>query len=628
LSNAALQLQAGRGGGTGAESTTSDSASLPTQSAPSLGVAAFVDEGLFVALRFEASRFRANLAILLRHCAAGVARIARRAEACWRGAHSDIMRASLAEGACVEAFGSFARAAVLRGRPLSLELRIKQSADCAAFLVERGARVFAVPLADADAAALPGTAPIIERGDMTAADGHDADDERAGEIDSALDPLDALLLGLSPSQVALVAACLRETAIAYTSDASGPFGAHGVAPTSTIPLPFFVDALTRLGASGVLPARWALAAVGAAGGPNPASNTDSAPPLLLQLGERFRVVELAAGTAAAAAAAAGDSEAATVDDVVEWRLFVSSLCVSGPAPDLMLTVPLPGEVGVRAAAPALESPLEAALHASARTFKRPSPNTTVGKVIFPPLLSVSSGIAQPPTPAEVLALYDAATGRASRQARGEEDDAELREASSHFEAALVPRAEVERCAGWWFLRRNIRETVAPSESESHAVAGDEMGAEAGRLQPWLRDGATREDEDVLGDVGVHAPLDSTTALDGTSAPFSGWHHVAPSAASAREVLVSARASMRAVAAGEAGKDAAGVLAAAAAAAQRSSDAGDAAIRAVLLDTFAISAGAVYPDEAVLKAKGLRPEDSLVDVSNLCLTLMKIARRGS
>ena len=631
LSNAALQLQAGRGGGgTGAESTTSDSASSPTLSAPSLGVAAFVDEGLFVALRYEASRFRANLAVLLRHCAAGVARIARRAEACWRGAHTDIMRASLAEGACVEAFGSFVRAAVLQGRPLLLELRIKQSADCAAFLVERGARVFASPFADPDAAALPGTAPIIERGDMTAADAHDADDERAGEIDSALDPLDALLLGLSPSQVALVASCLRETAIAYTSDASGPFGAHGVAPTSTIPLPFFVDALTRLGASGMLPARWALAAVEAAGGPNPASNTDSAPPLLLQLGERFRVFELAAGTAAAAAAAAGDSEAATVDNVVEWRLFVSSLCVSGPAPDLMLTVPVPRETGVRAAAPARESPLEAALHASARTHKRPSPNTTVGKVIFPPLLSVSSGIAQPPTPAEVLALYDAATGRASRQARGEEDDAELREASSHFEAALVPRAEVERCAGWWFLQRNIRETVAPSESESHAVAGDEIGTEADRLQPWLRDGATREDEDVLGDagVGVHAPLDSTTALDGTSAPFSGWHHVAPSAASAREVLVSARASMRAVAAGEAGKDTAGVLAAAAAAAQRSSDAGDAAIRAVLLDTFAISAGAVYPDEAVLKAKGLRPEDSLVDVSSLCLTLMKIARRGS
>jgi hypothetical protein len=595
-----------------------------------LGVAAFVDEGLFVALRYEASRFRSSLAVLLRHCAAGVARIARRAEACWRGAHSDVMRASLAEGACVEAFGSFARAAVLQGRPLLLELCIKQSADCAAFLVERGARVYASPIVDADAgsAALPGTAPIIERGDMTAADVHDVDVDGAGENEGTLNPLDALLLGLSPSQVALVAACLRDTAIAYTSDASGPYGAHGVAPTSTIPLPFFVDALTRLGASGVLPARWALAAVDSSGSPGPASSTDSAPPLLVQLGERFRVVELAAGTAAAAAAAAGDAEAAAVDNVVEWRLFVSSLCVSGPAPDLMLTVPVSSWAGARAAAHALESPLEAALQASALAHRRPSPNSTDGKVVFPPLLSVSSGIAQPPTPAEVLALYDAATGRAGRQARGEEDDAELREASSHFEAALVPRAEVERCAGWWFLRRNIRATAAAPESESIVVAGDESGARADRLQPWLRDGATKEDEDVLGDAGVHAPLDSTTALDGTSAPFSGWHHVAPSAASSREVLVGARASMRAVAAGEAGKDAAGVLAAAAAAAQRSSDAGDAAIRAVLLDTFAVSAGAVYPDEAVLKAKGLRAEDSLVDVSNLCLTLMKIARRGS
>jgi hypothetical protein len=99
-----------------------------------------------------------------------------------------------------------------------------------------------------------------------------------------------------------------------------------VAPTSTIPLPFFVESLTRLGASGVLPAAWARAAVAAtraaeaaapaeeaaASGreraPAAASSSSSSSPLHA-IGELFRVTTAAEGTAAAAALTSGDAEA-------------------------------------------------------------------------------------------------------------------------------------------------------------------------------------------------------------------------------------------------------------------------------------------------------------------------------
>jgi hypothetical protein len=617
------------------EAAPSDNGSI----APSgVGVSAFLDEGLFVALRYETEKFRAGLAVILRHCAAHVNRIAKRADSCFLGAHSDIMRASMSEGACVEAFASLAKTCIIKGKPLPHELKIKQSADCAAFLVDKASRM--IQISDSDSigggllsiarpSTLPGVFSCIERGDLTA----DAEEEDEVLFDSQDGEHQAreLMLGLSPHQSTLVASCLRGTAVTYSSDASGPFGAYGVAPTSTIPLNLFVDSLTRLGASGMLPAQWAHAALAAMSVSASDKEAARSSPLHI-LGEMFKVTEVGAGTAAAAAIAAGDAEAAAIEDVVEWRMFVASLVISGPADDMLPTN-----------GPGSDAPIQRAYKASVASIRRNG-----GTVILPDVLAISNGISQPPTPDEVLTLYNAATGRTSSSSpttspgktglveawksavfdvddstldgNGALDrDASLRDSSSQFQAALVLRSEVSNCGAWWFEKTNVLDSssVRPEPSVNdrpkYYADGDVI----------LADEYTEDDISTL-----RNSIDATTAFDGTSGPFSGWHHVSESHASPLAFSNDTRAGMRAFAAKEDRAQVSKETAAATSNAMRSCTIGDAAIKAVLLDTFGVYAGAVYTDPATLESKGYSESDQLVDVSGLCRALMNVSRARS
>lgn len=606
--------------------------------APSgVGVSAFLDEGLFVALRYETEKFRAGLAVILRHCAAHVNRIAKRADSCFLGAHSDIMRASMSEGACVEAFASLAKTCIIKGKPLPHELKIKQSADCAAFLVDKASKMIQISESDAIGggllsisrpSSLPGVFSCVERGDLA------ADEEEEGELH--FDSVDSehqareLMLGLSPYQSTLVASCLRGTAVTYSSDASGPFGAYGVAPTSTIPLTLFVDSLTRLGASGMLPAQWAHAALTAMSVSASDKEASKKSPLHI-LGDMFRVTEVGAGTAAAAAIAAGDTEAAAIEDVVEWRMFVASLVISGPAEDM---IPSNG--------PGSEAPIQRAFKASVDSIRRNG-----GTVILPDVLAISNGISQSPTPDQVLTLYNAATGRSTSSpsssptkgglveawksavfdvddstldANGALDrDASLRDSSSQFQAALVLRSEVANCGAWWFEKTNILDSssVRPEPSLND------------RAKYYADGDVILADEYVDDDVQtLRNSIDATTGYDGTSGPFTGWHHVSEFHASPLAFSNDTRAGMRAFASKEDRAHVSKETAAATSNAMRSCTAGDAAIKAVLLDTFGVYAGAVYTDPAALESKGYSESDQLIDVSGLCRALMNVSRARS
>ena len=74
---------------------------------------------------------------------------------------------------------------------------------------------------------LRGVPAVIERGDMLG--GRDADADAADAAAAAGDgsgggeaaEVARLLRGLRPSQIALVGACMRDTAVAYTGDAAG-----------------------------------------------------------------------------------------------------------------------------------------------------------------------------------------------------------------------------------------------------------------------------------------------------------------------------------------------------------------------------------------------------------------------
>jgi hypothetical protein len=77
--------------------------------------------------------------------------------------------------------------------------------------------------------ALRGVPAVIERGDMLGGRDADADAADAAAAAAAGDgggggeaaEVARLLRGLRPSQIALVGACMRDTAVAYTGDAAG-----------------------------------------------------------------------------------------------------------------------------------------------------------------------------------------------------------------------------------------------------------------------------------------------------------------------------------------------------------------------------------------------------------------------
>jgi hypothetical protein len=137
------------------------------------------------------------------------------------------------------------------------------------------------------------------------------------------------------------------------------------------------------------------------------------------------------------------------------------------------------------------------------------------------------------------------------------------------------------------------------------------------------------DEYVDDDVQtLRNTIDATTGYDGTSGPFTGWHHVSEFHASPLAFSNDTRAGMRAFASKEDRAHVSKETAAATSNAMRSCTAGDAAIKAVLLDTFGVYAGAVYTDPAALESKGYSESDQLIDVSGLCRALMNVSRARS
>jgi hypothetical protein len=291
-----------------------------------------------------------------------------------------------------------------------------------------------------------------------------------------------------------------------------------------------------------------------------------------------------------------------IDDVVDWRLFVASLCMGGPAPDL------PSGAG---------DALRAAVRAAgASASGRPV------EPVLPAFMGVSNTVARNPTRAEVRAMYRAAAAAAAGGAdeeegkgkEGEEDDAA-------FPPLLIPRAVLTRLRVWWFEGANLVPTTTTTGGKTAAAsAGGALAPVRAVSPPGARGGLSRSASPV--------PLSPAAALAAAAADNSligsGWHQAGPSHPGRSHAQVEAQAALRAVADAEARAARSNAESIASAVMTRSSTAGDTVARSALLDAFCMPAGAVFPDVDALEQRGWRAADLLVDASALCTTLMKLA----
>jgi hypothetical protein len=83
-----------------------------------------VDEGCFVALRWEVAQYRARLLALLRHAVASLHRVAAVSAAALTRLSREVSATALAEGACVEAFAQLCGEALARPAPGPLALSV------------------------------------------------------------------------------------------------------------------------------------------------------------------------------------------------------------------------------------------------------------------------------------------------------------------------------------------------------------------------------------------------------------------------------------------------------------------------------------------------------------------------
>lgn len=606
----------------------SSDASIASTSSSSDGKELMVDEGLFIALRHEAHAYRNRLFNILRHAAVQVSRIAAAAEASWAGAQADVLRSSLAEGACIEAFGQLARAAIAAGQALPNGLRIEYNADCVAIVVDKSARV-GIDIGSTKNTTnsssssgggyvfvLPGIKPLIERGDLLAGDSDDGTDPVAADADAGpvvdLDgdgyadddgdeAANKLMTCLGPLQIGIVADTLRQAALTFTAGQSAPgtaassssssTGQEGkdggaddaaesdgddrdeevVSPPSALPSHVFVDALTRLGASGALPPPWARAAIAAAmttsaptGAPASQAPSSLSSSALHTLADRYKVTTIAAGTAAAAAAAAdsrnGDGSYSDGADAVLEDVVDWRYFVAC----LCLTGPAPDVPG----------PMMAALATST------SSSSTSVAAVPPSYLGVANGISIRPSLADVIAIYTSAVGA--------DADAGI-DASAFAAPRFVPRSVVSKHR-FWFEGRGLEAAVV-HELQQRSASGSGAGSHAGTA---------------------------------ASATEGGWHHVSASHGDRASAGNSVTAAMVSAAGAEAASAHRNAAAVATSSITRSVAAGEVGVKRVLLDTFAVPAGAVIPDPQQLAQQGLKPLEQLIDVGALCSVLAKMA----
>ncbi|RYG42964.1 hypothetical protein EON68_01110 [archaeon] len=103
------------------------SVTLPASLSAAVTQTVLMDEGVFVALRHELAAFRARVYQLLRHAAAHVKRITAVSHSLRVQLAADISRASLVQGAVVEAFVLSARDAIERGAALSSAIALRNA---------------------------------------------------------------------------------------------------------------------------------------------------------------------------------------------------------------------------------------------------------------------------------------------------------------------------------------------------------------------------------------------------------------------------------------------------------------------------------------------------------------------
>lgn len=197
-------------------------------------------------------------------------RVARLAGSAVAALSSDISRAALAEGACVEAFAAEARAAVVAAAPLPFRMAIEyvgSRGGSVAFTVDRAsARLVAAPAwgggGSGGSDGLPeGPAPILERGDL-------AGPQTAPLFSPIVERLNA---GLTPSQLAAATAALADVARTFGAAALVPVdppptprgeaaaaagGLWVACPARSLPLRAVLETMGRLATTAGLPAPW------------------------------------------------------------------------------------------------------------------------------------------------------------------------------------------------------------------------------------------------------------------------------------------------------------------------------------------------------------------------------------
>jgi hypothetical protein len=391
-----------------------------------------------------------------------------------------------------------------------------------------------------------------------------------------------------------VADALKHAALTFTTDAGSLFtAATANAAPSAMSLHLFVDVLARLGASGVLSEPWSYAALSAHSVGSP----------LQQLGQSFAVVAPPANTAAAASLAENAGSSVT-EDVVDWRWFIVELCMTGPA----------GES-----------------EAPSSTFAGSS-----DLMVLPSLRGVANGIPMRLTQDAIERLYYSLA----------------QEGSTFPEPALIPRKQVETIR-WFFEGANLRE-VEDEESGNEEGSAEGGFSRTGTMTSFSLGGdsspqrfppasesmsMTREHADakafVLPPVSVTLLQEESrdtgrgeaSEMERVHDDFTfgpSWHHVAPSASTHAQVAAEQRARMAVAAAADGAASLAAARALAGAIATRSSAAGDAVVRRVLIETFSLPAAAVVPDAQMRALKGISAEEELVDIAALCTTLAKCA----
>lgn len=535
-----------------------------------------------------------------------MARVQTQAAACWKKLEAEVMRHSLAEGACVEAFVQAGRAAIQHGVQIRHPMRVHVAGDAPLLVVDT---TTVLPGVYASASAVP-SAPAIESGDL-------AQPSLAATVQG-------LLRVLTPRQVAQLATALYEAAGSCSAEdaataavrsaarlqaLSAPIvmpdhdpydpssmgggqetaGAIGAAvgtpadvplPLPALPLPAFLQCLIRVAsgtAAGGLHPLWKGAAVAAASGceqPMEGIEQGAVPPTLLS-DLAYSYAAAVPPVTATASESKGEDDGETADrgeaPLVDWRRFLLHCCVAGQgrAPEL--------EQGPEHAAALFHQPPDAV----------PAPESTLA-------VSTLAGV-QGLTASALAELYADFAARRILPPRAPMDAfGSTSLAEGPYASLLVPAAELVPLR-WWFERaQELHEGVqAAAVQTAHGLAG----------QPEAVDAATTESKD-------------------------GWHHVHAPHVSSAGAHAEVRAAMAASAHAHRVRTLAGTAYESATPLLRAVEQGEGLVKGTLLHTFSVPAGCAVGAQSSLVSVGLHASSPLVDLGALCNALLPLAAQDA